>query len=136
MNDRRELSIAQLEQRRQAATIHGAKSEIRIAVKTRNAKRRFLTRQQLRARDLDGIALAYLDGWARATAKVELWDSHDPLGAGSKQYIAASNSARLFMAKLEARLRVLNLDKARPARGRALEEHLARHYANNARGDA
>jgi hypothetical protein len=94
---------------------HGAKSEIRIKAKARAARRRFLRQQRLRAGDLDGICHAFLDGWARATAKVELWDEHDPLGAGSREYIAASNSARLFMSRLDVRLKELGLDRARQA---------------------
>src|SRR5436190_7524891 len=110
---------------------HGARSDVQIRAKARNAKRRFLNRQRLRAGDLDGVALAYLDGWARATAKVELWDEHDPLGAGSREYIAASNSARLFMVKLERRLKELGLDRSRPVTGAGLRAHLERNYGSD-----
>lgn len=127
----RGLSLAERRQRVEAATVHGARSEYRITAKARAAKRRFLRQQQLRAGDLDGVAHAYLAGWARATAKAELWDEHDGMH-GSREYIAASNSARLFMVKLERRLKELGLDRSRPVTGAGLRAHLERNYRDSA----
>ncbi len=68
------LSPAQLEQRAQANVRHGARSEGRIRAVARTQKRRFLRQNGLRAGDVEGLGLAYLDLWARAQAKVELMD--------------------------------------------------------------
>lgn len=74
-------------------------------------KRRLLRQIGLRAADLDGLGLAYLDSWARAQAKVELLDRYwaergfidaetgTPPPAAAF-YFAALNSARLSLAKL------------------------------------
>ena len=79
------------------------------------AQRRLLRQTGLRVSDLDGLGLAYLDAWARAQAKVELldrWaDEHGFLDEDGNLppwhtfYLAAVNSARLSLAKLEDHLR-------------------------------
>jgi hypothetical protein len=112
----RELSAAELEQRRLAPRKHGAKSPARIARVARSQKRRLLRQIGLRASDLDGVGLALLDNWARAQAKVELLDQHfarvgllddegEPIGA-TKLYFTALNSARLAVARLAEHLKV------------------------------
>lgn len=70
------ITSAVVEQRRQAATVHGAKSEHQIRSVARAHKRRLMRQMSMRLGDLDGIALGYLDGWARAWAKVTLLDEH------------------------------------------------------------
>ena len=74
---------------------------------------------------MDAIARAYLDGWARALAKVDAYDAAE-LDRDPREYHAALNAARLWMAKLEGRLATLGLDPARanPAH-RRLEAYLA-----------
>lgn len=119
------LSPAQLEQRRTAALKHGARSPNQIRARARAHRRRFLRQIGLRASGLDAIARAYLDGWARALAKVDAYDAAE-LDRDPREYHAALNAARLWMAKLEGRLATLGLDPARanPAH-RRLEAYLA-----------
>lgn len=78
-------------------------------------KRRLLRQIGLRMHDLDAIALGYLDLWARAQSKVELYDSwaheHGYLNAAGesppwvKEYFAALNSSRLALGKLAEHLK-------------------------------
>jgi hypothetical protein len=95
--------------------LHGARSEQRVKRTATVQKRRLLRQIGLRASDLDGIALGYLDTWARAQAKVELMDAwsnehgwltedgHPP--GFVAVYFAAINSSRLALSKLEDHLR-------------------------------
>jgi hypothetical protein len=95
--------------------LHGARSEQRVKRTATVQKRRLLRQIGLRAADLDGIALGYLDNWARAQAKIELMDEwsnqHGWLTDEGKPpgfvavYFAAVNSSRLSLAKLEDQLR-------------------------------
>jgi hypothetical protein len=111
----RDLSVAELEQRRTAAVKHGGKSEQRVKAIATIQKRRLLRQIGLRLRDLDAIALGYLDLWARAQSKVEIYDrwaaEHgylDEAGASPpwvREYFAAINSARLALAKLADHLK-------------------------------
>jgi hypothetical protein len=106
----RQLTPAELNQRRHAATLHGGYSPIQIRSRARAHQRRFLRQIGLRASGLDAIALGYLDGWARSLARVDLIDAAEhPTEA--REYYAALNAARLWLAKLEARLALLNLDR-------------------------
>lgn len=89
---------------------HGAYSPDQIKAKARAHKRRFLRQIGIKAADLDAIASAYLDGWARSLAKVDLWDAAE---RDSKDYYVALNAARLWMGKLERRLVSLGLDRGR-----------------------
>jgi len=103
---------------------HGARSASQIKARARAHRRRFLRQAGLRARDLDAIAGAYLDGWARALAKLDAYDSAG-LERDPREYHAAMNSARLWLAKLEQRLGAVGLDH--PAAGdpfAALAAHL------------
>src|SRR5205085_9994201 len=78
-------------------------------------KRRMLRQIGLRMHDLDAVALGYLDLWARAQSKVELYDGwaaeHGYLTAAGesppwvKEYFAAINSARLALGKLADHLK-------------------------------
>jgi hypothetical protein len=127
------LSPTELRQRRLAALRTGARSPSLIKQRARAHRRRFLRQCHLKASGLDAIALAYLDGWARALAKLDLYDD-DPRyrERDPKEYHAALNSARLWMAKLEARLRDLGLDRAAVDPYDALEAHLAELRARKA----
>lgn len=93
---------------------HGARSEPTVNRVATTQKRRLLRRIGLRAGDLDGIALGYLDSWARAQAKVELLDewfaAHgflagdgNPSG-GVRVYFTAVNSSRLSLQRLAGHL--------------------------------
>jgi hypothetical protein len=109
------VSDAVVEQRRDAATTHGGRSETRVNRVATVQKRRLLRQIGLRQNQLDGIAQGYLDSWARAQSKVELMDAwsaeHGWLDREGKPpafvntYFAAVNSARLSLAKLEGYLR-------------------------------
>jgi hypothetical protein len=121
----RRLSAAQVEQRRAAATTHGARSPNQIKARARAHRRRFLRQIRLRASDLDAFALGYLDGWARALAKVDAYDAAE-LDRDPREYHAALNAARLWLAKLEARLTKLGLDRG--PTGSPLDEYLERTY--------
>jgi hypothetical protein len=95
---------------------HGARSEPTVKRVATIQKRRLLRQIGLRASDLDGLGLAFLDAWARAQAKVELMDtwfetngflepvSGEPTGP-VKIYFTACNTARLAASRLEAHLR-------------------------------
>lgn len=108
----RPLSAAQLEQRRTAATSHGARSPTQIQRRARIHRRRFLRQMRMRAGDLDAISLSYLDGYCRALGKLDLYDASE-VERDPREYHAALNSARLWMAKLEDRLRKLGMDTGR-----------------------
>jgi hypothetical protein len=132
MMSERGLSRAQLEQRRTAAVRHGGYAPSRIKARARAHRRRFLRRIDLRASDLDAIAAGYLDGWARALAKVDLMDGDESRASDPREYFAALNAARLRLAKLEERLGKLGLDRGadRLDPFRRLTEHLAKREAS------
>jgi hypothetical protein len=67
---------------------------------------------KLRAGDLDAVSLAYLDGWARSLAKLDLFDAAE-LDRDQREYFCALNSARLWMGRLEDRLRKLGMDRGK-----------------------
>jgi hypothetical protein len=123
----RALSFAELEQRRNAPLKSGAHSPGQIKAKARAHRRRFLRQIGLRAGDMDAVALAYLDGWATARAKVDMYDTYDGLH-GSREYIACHNSARLSMVRLEARLKETGLDRGRGQE--SLADYLDRRYGD------
>lgn len=95
--------------------LHGARSEPTVRKVATVQKRRLLRQIGLRASDLDGMALGYLELWARCAAKIELMDAwsaeHGWLDDDGKPpgfvavYFAAVNSARLALGKLEEHLR-------------------------------
>ena len=95
---------------------HGARSESLVRYVGTIQKRRFLRQIGLRTSDLDGVGLAYLDLWARAQSKVELWDQWASQNGGWVRddgsappfilsYLAAVNSARLAIDKFAAHMR-------------------------------
>ena len=94
---------------------HGGRSEPRVKAVATIQKRRLLRQIGLRLGDLDAVALGYLDLWARAQSKVELYDGwaaeHGYLNAAGespswvREYFAAINSARLALAKLADHLK-------------------------------
>src|SRR5450759_1459246 len=96
----------------------GARSPAIVAQHARAEKRRFLRQTGMRIGDLDGVALAYLDAWARAAAKVRLMDAwaqeHGFLDSDGNPppfatiYFTALNSARLALSRLEAHLPALD----------------------------
>jgi hypothetical protein len=110
-----QLSKAELEQKHAAPLKHGGYSPSLIRAKARSHRRRFLRHAVIKASDLDPIAAGYLDGWARSLAKVDLFDLDEDRNGELREYFAALNAARLWLAKLEARLNAVGLDPARGA---------------------
>lgn len=98
-----------------SAIRHGAHSERTVGRTAAVQKRRLLRRIGLRASDLDGIGLGYLDAWARAQSKVELMDAwtaqHGWLSEDGAPppfvavYFAAVNSSRLALDRFSDHLR-------------------------------
>ena len=72
----RDLSPAELEQRREAPLTHGAHSPAQIEAIARGKRRSLLRRSQLRATDLDAVALGYLRAWSRCEAQLTLLDKN------------------------------------------------------------
>jgi len=124
-NGKRSLSSAEVRQRREAATVHGGYSANQIKARARAHRRRFLRQIGLRASGLDAVAGAYLDAWARALARVDLFDLDDR-EREPREYFAALNSARLSMGKLETRLKALGLDRG--AKSQTLAEYVSKTY--------
>jgi len=113
---------------------HGRPTEVVVRRVATVQKRRLLRQIGLRANEIDGIGQAYLDGWARAQAKVEIMDSW-AAGRGwldeqgrppgfHDHYFAALNSARLSMNALSQHLKarkpgvVIDLTGYAPERSR------------------
>jgi hypothetical protein len=64
------LTVAQVEQRRSAATSHGARSEVALAPRVISMKKGLLARMGLRQRDLSWAGRELLDSYCRGKAKV------------------------------------------------------------------
>lgn len=88
----------------------------------------------LRIGDLDGIAAGYLDGWARAWAKVTLLDEHfaqngliAPGGTDAtlRVYFTAVNTSRLQLQRLSD-----HLARYAPA-GEDLDTYIIEQYGND-----
>lgn len=106
------ITPAQIEQRRQARTTHGARSEAQIAPRARNAKRRLLRQIGMRAADLDPIALGLLDAWSSCASKRRALDAYMEERGLLKNpetgeqwpflafYVSLVNSERLTLGKL------------------------------------
>jgi hypothetical protein len=96
-------------------------------------KQSLLQAAGLRQADLDPVARRYLDLYARASAKVELYDAWgaehgwiDGDGnapAFAREYYTALNSAGRLLSKLDEHLR--RLRREQPS---VLDLHLAEHY--------
>ncbi|MGC9974399.1 MAG: hypothetical protein ABSC36_03270 [Gaiellaceae bacterium] len=112
---------------------HGARSPRLIKARARAHRRRFLRQAGLRASDLDPITIAYLEGWARSLAKIDAYDEaeteRDP-----REYHAALNSARLWMAKLETRMKELGIDRGPANKGSELDRYLRETYGGEKGG--
>jgi hypothetical protein len=91
------------------------KSEYQIAPVARAQKKRLLRQLGLKAGDLDGIANALLDNWARAHAKAVLMDdffqargfvtAEGELSGPAKIYFTALNTSRLALVRLSEHMR-------------------------------
>jgi hypothetical protein len=126
------VSAAVLAQRRAAPLKHGARSPAQIGASARAQKRRLLRQLGLRASDLDGVGLAFLDTWARSQSKVQLCDAYfEEYGFLDEQgkprpaahiYLASLNSARLAATRLAEHLR------SRGVKSESLESYLESEY--------
>ncbi|MBA2361427.1 MAG: hypothetical protein H0V79_10950 [Actinobacteria bacterium] len=115
------------------ALVHGGESVAQIRPAARAQKRRFLRQVGLKASDLDGVALALLDNWSRAQAKVALldayFDEHGLLDASgeprpaAKIYFTALNCARLAAVRLREHLRDRHADPVA-----ALQDYIDAEY--------
>lgn len=105
------------------AVQHGGFSERQVVSRARARRRRFLRHIGLRAGDLDAIARAYLDTWARAAARVDLFDA---AGVDHKHVMTAANTELRTLKALDERLRELGLVNGRTGGdpGAALRRHL------------
>jgi hypothetical protein len=128
-NGSRKLTSAQLRQRREAPLRHGGYSADQIKRRARAHRRRFVRQAGLKLSGLDAVAGAYLDAWARALARVDLFDLEER-EREPREYFAALNSARLSMGKLESRLRELGLDRRGDGR-QGLKEYVTREYGGD-----
>ena len=109
------LTTAQIEQRADASTTHGARSERHLVPLAKNLKRNILRQIGLRASDLDPVALGLLELYVRALSKVRLYDAwideHGLIDADGQSpgfmatYLAAVNSARLGLGRFQDHLR-------------------------------
>jgi hypothetical protein len=126
------ITEAVVRQRREAATTHGGQSEYQIRSKARAHRRRLMRQMNLRIGDLDGIALGYLDGWARAQAVVDILGEHfserglidaegNPLPS-LRVYFTGLNSARLALNRLAEHL------ERHDGGGEALEDYVVERY--------
>jgi hypothetical protein len=102
------------EPRRQAGTTHGVTSQVEIARRVRNVRRRILYQLRLSPTELDQVGRGYLALYCRLVAKIELADAYleehgllQPDGEPqpvTKLYVSLVNSARNTLSKLESHL--------------------------------
>jgi hypothetical protein len=126
----RDLTAAELEQRRRAPATHGATSGRQIVRRATVEKRRLLRQIGLRQRDLESVGQALLLNWSRAAGALSLMDAYaaehgwlDEVGAPrgfAKLYVSMLNSERLALRALAEHLRA---DHADPFE--RLQDHLA-----------
>lgn len=120
----RALSVAEVEQRRQAPTRHGATSERRIVRRATVEMRRLLRQIGLRQADLESVGRALLLNWARAAAALHLMDEYaqregwldadgEPRGF-ARLYISMLNTERLALKALGEHLRSREADPFGP----------------------
>jgi hypothetical protein len=125
-------------QRSNASLRHGGQSEYQIRPVARAQKRRLMRQIGMRIGDLDGVANAHLDGWARAQAKVQLMDAYfqekgfiredgEPEPA-SKVYFAALNSARLSLTRFSEYMKTRAPDRD------SLDDYITENYGNGDEG--
>lgn len=114
------------------ATKHGAYSEARIRAKARAHRRRFYAGIGVHARNVDLITKELVRHWARGQAQLDLFDASGE--RGSRNYWTAYNGVSRVLARLEERVRELDLDKSAGRGGSPLERHLATKYGIETNG--
>lgn len=105
----RELSRAEIEQRRNAPLRHGGYSADQIRAKARAHKRRFLRQAGLKASHLDAVSRARLDHLARGQAQLDLFDATGE--RGTRNYWTAFNAVTRALRDLEQSLRGLGVGR-------------------------
>jgi hypothetical protein len=130
------LTDAVRRQRRDAATVHGAKNQVVVRRRSGFIKQSVLQPLGLRQADLDPITKRYLDLYARVSAKVELYDAWasdhgwiDENGNSpgfAREYYAALNAAGRLLSKLDEHLR-----RHRREEPSVLDLHLQAHYGDD-----
>jgi hypothetical protein len=108
------ITPAVIEQRRDAATRHGLRSEYRLRATAKNQKRTILRKLGVAARDLDAVSAIYVDVMARGLSKVQLLDTYyaergivreDGQGEPTLSvYLSALNLVRLTAGRLSEHL--------------------------------
>lgn len=108
------ITPAVIEQRRNAATRHGLRSEYKLRATAKNQKRTLLRKLGVRASDLDAVSAVYVDVMARGLSKVQLLDTYyaehgivreDGQGEPTLSvYLSALNVVRLTAARLSEHL--------------------------------
>lgn len=130
------ITPAVIEQRREAATVHGARSEVRIRAVAKSKKRLVMARLGMRLGELSAVEAVLVDVLARFLAKAELIDRYfegrgileadgEPKGALAS-YFAALNGARLTAKQLGEQL-----DKRRDGSEETLEAYIEANYARS-----
>ena len=108
------ITPAVVEQRREAAIVHGAGSEARVKDAARAQKRALLRKMGRRSRDLDPVGWVLIDLLSRSLAKLAILDRYYAEtgvvredGSGSPTlplYVSMLNSARLTASRLAEHL--------------------------------
>lgn len=108
------ITPAVIEQRRNAATRHGLRSEYKLRATAKNQKRTILRKLGVAARDLDAVSAIYVDVMARGLAKAQLLDTYyaehgivreDGQGEPTLSiYLSALNLVRLTAGRLSEHL--------------------------------
>jgi hypothetical protein len=134
------ITAAVVRQRTDAATRHGGRSESQISASARAHKRRLMRQMNLRIRDLDGISLALVDGWARAHAVVTILTEHytqnglfrpdDEVDPSLRTFFTGINSSRLQLQRLAEHLEKVG------HRGETLQDYIDAEYGGNGDSDA
>jgi hypothetical protein len=132
------ITPAVIAQRREAATVHGAKSEYRLKAVAKNQKRTILRKLGVRASDLDAVSAIYVDVLARGLSKVQLLDTYyaekgivraDGQGEPTLGvYLSALNLVRLTTGRLSEHL------TRQGGLTESLEDYIDERYGSN--GDA
>ena len=115
---------------------HGAFSEPTVKRLATVQKRRLLRQVGLRASDLDGLGVAYLDAWARAQSKVELLDAWFSEHGFLKEDGSPAPAVVVYYTSLNCATRTLSkLEQHLAVRGRspqaALDAYLSERYGDD-----
>jgi hypothetical protein len=124
-----------IQQRTEAATRHGGRSQSQITATARAHKRRLMRQMNMKIGDLDGIALALVDGWARSFAVVAILTEHyaqnglfradGEVDPSLRTFFTGINSSRLQLQRLAEHLAKVG------GQGETLEDYIDQQYGSN-----